>query len=146
MRRRAPALDVLRELLCARHSSRSSSASAHHDRVPTPGENMTDKIRCVLVTKSEAGQKTALAEVDESALNEGDVTIAVTHSTLNYKDGLAVTGSAPVVRKFPLIAGIDFAGHVLTSSDARFKAGDAVVANGWGMGETFNGGYATRAR
>ena len=69
-------------------------------------------------------------------MGEGDVTVGVTHSTLNYKDGLAVTGSAPVVRKFPLIAGIDFAGHVLTSADARFRPGDAVVANGWGMGET----------
>ena len=107
---------------------------------------MSDKIRCLLVTKSDGGQKAALSEVDESALNEGDVTVAVTHSTLNYKDGLAVTGSAPVVRKFPLIAGIDFAGHVLSSADARFKIGDAVVANGWGMGETFHGGYATRAR
>ena len=107
---------------------------------------MTEKFRCILVTKSEAGQKAALSDFSESDLVEGDVTVGVTHSTLNYKDGLAVTGSAPVVRKFPLIAGIDFAGHVLTSSDARFKPGDAVVANGWGMGETHHGGYATRAR
>ncbi len=107
---------------------------------------MTEKIRCVLVTKTDGGQKASVTEVDEAALNEGDVTVAVTHSTLNYKDGLAVTGSAPVVRKFPLIAGIDFAGRVLSSTDARYKPGDAVVANGWGMGETLNGGYATRAR
>lgn len=107
---------------------------------------MSEKFRCILVTKSDAGQKAAITEMNDSDLGEGDVTVGVTHSTLNYKDGLAVTGSAPVVRKFPLIAGIDFAGHVLTSADARFRPGDAVVANGWGMGETHNGGYATRAR
>lgn len=107
---------------------------------------MPEKFRCILVTKSEAGQKASLTELSESDLAEGDVTVGVTHSTLNYKDGLAVTGAAPVVRKFPLIAGIDFAGHVLTSADARFRPGDAVVANGWGMGETHHGGFATRAR
>jgi acrylyl-CoA reductase (NADPH) len=107
---------------------------------------MSDKFRCILVTKTGAGQKAALTEIGDGDLMEGDVTVAVSHSTLNYKDGLAVTGSAPVVRKFPLIAGIDFAGHVLSSADARFRPGDAVVANGWGMGETFHGGYATRAR
>ena len=107
---------------------------------------MSEKFRCILVTKSDAGQKAAITELNDSDLGEGEVTVGVTHSTLNYKDGLAVTGSAPVVRKFPLIAGIDFAGHVLTSADARFRLGDAVVANGWGMGESHNGGYATRAR
>lgn len=107
---------------------------------------MSEKFRCILVTKTESGQSAALSEVGESDLMEGDVTVAVTHSTLNYKDGLAVTGAAPVVRKFPLIAGIDFAGKVVNSADARFKAGDAVVCNGWGMGETHHGGYATRAR
>ncbi len=106
---------------------------------------MSAQFRCILVTKTEAGQTAQLSEIAERDLGEGDVTVAVTHSTLNYKDGLAVTGAAPVVRKFPLVAGIDFAGHVLTSADARFKPGDAVVANGWGMGETFNGGYCTRA-
>jgi acrylyl-CoA reductase (NADPH) len=107
---------------------------------------MSDKFHCILVTKSEAGQKAALTEFSESELAPGDVTVAITHSTLNYKDGLAITGAAPVVRKFPLIAGIDFAGHVLTSADDRFSPGDAVVANGWGMGETAHGGYGTRAR
>lgn len=107
---------------------------------------MSDKFRCLLVTKGEAGAKAALSELSEAELMEGDVTIAVTHSTLNYKDGLAVTGAAPVVRKFPLIAGIDFAGKVVQSADARFKAGDPVVCNGWGMGETHHGGYAARAR
>ncbi len=107
---------------------------------------MSDKFRCILVTKSEAGQKAALSEMSDSDLMDGDVTVAVSHSTLNYKDGLVVTGSAPVVRKFPLIAGIDFAGKVVASADARFKPGDAVLANGWGMGETHHGGYAGRAR
>lgn len=107
---------------------------------------MSDKFRCILVTKTDAGPKAALAELSDAELMEGDVTVAVTHSTLNYKDGLAITGAAPVVRKFPLIAGIDFAGKVIQSADARFKAGDAVVCNGWGMGETHHGGYATRAR
>ncbi|NOT42705.1 MAG: oxidoreductase [Alphaproteobacteria bacterium] len=106
---------------------------------------MSAQFRCILVTKTEAGQTAQLSEIAERDLGEGEVTVAVTHSTLNYKDGLAVTGAAPVVRKFPLVAGIDFAGHVLTSADARFKPGDAVVANGWGMGETHNGGYCTRA-
>jgi acrylyl-CoA reductase (NADPH) len=98
-----------------------------------------------LVTKTEAGQTAKLSEIAESDLGEGDVTVAVTHSTLNYKDGLAITGAAPVVRKFPLVAGIDFAGHVLRSADSRFHAGDAVVANGWGMGESHHGGYCERA-
>jgi len=107
---------------------------------------MSDKFRCILVTKTDAGAKAALAELSDAELMEGDVTVAVTHSTLNYKDGLAITGVAPVVRKFPLIAGIDFAGKVVQSADARFKPGDTVVCNGWGMGETHHGGYATRAR
>lgn len=107
---------------------------------------MPDKFRCILVTKTEGGQSASLSEFNEADLMEGDVTVAVSHSTLNFKDGLAITGASPVVRKFPLIAGIDFAGKVLQSADARFKPGDGVVANGWGMGETHHGGYATRAR
>lgn len=107
---------------------------------------MSEKFRCILVTKGDAGPTAALSEFSEADLMEGDVTVAVSHSTLNYKDGLAITGAAPVVRKFPLIAGIDFAGKVVSSGDARFKPGDAVVCNGWGMGETHHGGYATRAR
>src|SRR5438270_1003289 len=77
---------------------------------------------------------------------DGDVTVRVEWSTLNYKDGLAVTGKAPVVRRFPMIAGIDFAGTVLQSSHPAWKAGDAVICNGWGMGETHLGGYAEKAR
>jgi acrylyl-CoA reductase (NADPH) len=107
---------------------------------------MSDRFRCILVTRTDGAQKTSLSELNEAELMEGDVTIAVSHSTLNYKDGLALTGAAPVVRKFPLIAGIDFAGKVAQSADARFKSGDVVLANGWGMGETHHGGLATRAR
>jgi acrylyl-CoA reductase (NADPH) len=77
---------------------------------------------------------------------EGDVTVRVEWSTLNYKDGLAVTGKAPVVRRFPMIAGIDFAGTVETSSHPQWKAGDKVICNGWGMGETHLGAYAEKAR
>ena len=77
---------------------------------------------------------------------DGDVTVAVEWSTLNYKDGLALTGKAPVVRRFPMIAGIDFAGTVAQSSNPAWKAGDKVVCNGWGMGETHLGAYAEKAR
>ena len=77
---------------------------------------------------------------------EGDVTVRVTHSTINYKDGLAITGKAPVVRRWPMIPGIDFAGAVETSSHPEFKPGDEVVLNGWGLGETHLGGYSQYAR
>jgi len=107
---------------------------------------MPDSVRCILITKNENSQGAALTEIGEDQLMDGDVTVDIAYSTLNYKDGLAVTGSAPVVRKFPLIAGIDFAGQVSRSADPRFKPGDIVVANGWGLGETFHGGYATCAR
>jgi acrylyl-CoA reductase (NADPH) len=107
---------------------------------------MSTTFRCILVTKTDGGATGALSTFAESDLMEGEVVVDVSHSTLNFKDGLAITGASPVVRKFPLIAGIDFAGHVRTSSDARFKPGDAVVCNGWGMGETHHGGYAPVAR
>jgi acrylyl-CoA reductase (NADPH) len=86
------------------------------------------------------------SEFDESELMDGDVTVRVSHSTVNFKDGLAITGKAPVVRRFPMIPGIDFAGVVESSSHAGFKPGDAVVLTGWGVGETHLGGYAEKAR
>ncbi len=92
------------------------------------------------------GTTAALTQFDEAELMEGDVTVAVEWSTLNYKDGLAVTGQAPVVRRFPMIAGIDFAGTVEQSAHPAWKAGDKVVCNGWGMGETHLGAYAEKAR
>lgn len=90
--------------------------------------------------------RAAYADFDETELMEGDVTVRVTHSTVNYKDGLAITGKSPVVRRFPMIPGIDFAGVVESSSHPDFKPGDEVVLNGWGVGETHFGGYAQKAR
>src|SRR5919206_602702 len=92
--------------------------------------------KAIVIDKTDAGQTVGLRDFDEADLMDGDVTVRVSHSTLNYKDGLALTGKAPVVRRFPMIPGIDFAGVVETSSDPEFKPGDAVVLNGWGLGET----------
>lgn len=102
--------------------------------------------RAIVVDKSEAGYACAPREVDDSFLMDGDVTVRVTHSTVNYKDGLAITGKGPVVRRFPMIPGIDLAGVVETSDHPGFKAGDAVILNGWGTGETHLGAYAARSR
>jgi acrylyl-CoA reductase (NADPH) len=102
--------------------------------------------KAIRIDKAEKGTTAALTQFDEAELMEGDVTVAVEWSTLNYKDGLAVTGKAPVVRRFPMIAGIDFAGTVEQSSHPEWKAGDKVVCTGWGMGETHLGAYAERAR
>jgi acrylyl-CoA reductase (NADPH) len=102
--------------------------------------------KAIVVDKTEAGQSIALRDFDEAQLMDGDVTVRVEWSTLNYKDGLAVTGKAPVVRRFPMIAGIDFAGTVETSSHPDWKPGDRVILNGWGCGETHLGGYGEKAR
>jgi acrylyl-CoA reductase (NADPH) len=102
--------------------------------------------KAIRIDKAEKGTTVALTQFDEAELMEGDVTVRVEWSTLNYKDGLAVTGKAPVVRRFPMIAGIDFAGSVEASSHPAWKAGDKVVCNGWGMGETHLGAYAEKAR
>src|SRR5919112_2756797 len=102
--------------------------------------------KAIVVDKAESGQSVAISDFDEADLMDGDVTVRVTHSTVNYKDGLALTGKAPVVRRFPMIPGIDFAGVVEASSHADFKPGDQVVLNGWGLGETHLGAYAERAR
>ena len=102
--------------------------------------------RAIRIDKADKGTTTALAQFDEAELMEGDVTVRVEWSTLNYKDGLAVTGKAPVVRRFPMIAGIDLAGTVEQSSHPQWKAGDKVICTGWGMGETHLGAYAEKAR
>ena len=102
--------------------------------------------RAIRIDRAEKGTAAALAQFDEADLMDGDVTVRVERSTLNYKDGLAVTVKAPVVRRFPMIAGIDFAGTVEQSSHPQWKAGDKVICNGWGMGETHLGSYAERAR
>jgi acrylyl-CoA reductase (NADPH) len=99
-----------------------------------------------VIEKADAGQKVGLVDFDERNLMDGDVTVRVAHSTVNYKDGLAITGKAPVVRRFPMIAGIDFAGTVESSTHSDWKAGDQVILNGWGCGETHLGGYAEKAR
>jgi acrylyl-CoA reductase (NADPH) len=102
--------------------------------------------KAIVVDKAESGQTVRLTDFDERELMEGDVTVGVEYSTLNYKDGLALTGKAPVVRRFPMIAGIDFAGTVQSSSHPGWKPGDKVILNGWGLGETHLGGYAQKAR
>jgi acrylyl-CoA reductase (NADPH) len=102
--------------------------------------------KAVVVDKSEAGQQVALRSFDDVDLMDGDVTVRVSHSTLNYKDGLALTGKAPVVRRFPMIPGVDLSGTVESSSHPDFKPGDQVVLNGCGLGETHFGAYAEKAR
>ncbi|MDF1585793.1 acrylyl-CoA reductase (NADPH) [Marinimicrococcus flavescens] len=102
--------------------------------------------KAILVDKSEAGYTAKLGEIVREDLPEGEVTVAVERSTLNYKDALAITGKAPVVRKFPMVPGIDFAGTVEESSDPAFRKGQKVLLNGWGVGETHWGGLAQRAR
>ncbi len=100
----------------------------------------------ILINKGDDGQSVEVAQIDESQLPEGNVTIDVEYSTMNFKDGLAITGSSPVVRKFPMVPGIDLAGVVSESSHADYKAGDKVVLNGWGVGEAHWGGLAQKAR
>ncbi|HTZ00967.1 MAG TPA: MDR family oxidoreductase [Xanthobacteraceae bacterium] len=100
----------------------------------------------IVIDKTDAGQTVRLADFDEKDLMDGDVTVRVAYSTVNYKDGLAVTGKAPVVRRFPMIAGVDFAGTVETSTHPAWKPGDQVILNGWGLGETHLGAYARKAR
>jgi acrylyl-CoA reductase (NADPH) len=102
--------------------------------------------KAIVVEKVEGGQKVGLTDFDEAGLMDGDVTVRVEWSTVNYKDGLAVTGNAPVVRRFPMIPGIDFAGTVDASSHSQWKPGDRVILTGWGVGETHLGGYAEKAR
>ena len=102
--------------------------------------------KAILVNKDDQGYRAELAQVDESSLPEGDVRVKVLYSTLNYKDGLAITGKGPVVRSFPMVPGIDFAGEVLESSSPDFKVGDLVLLNGWGVGEAHWGGLAQQAR
>lgn len=102
--------------------------------------------RGILITKGDAGYKAELQDIDDSILPDGDVTVRVEWSTLNYKDGLALTGKSPVVRRFPMVPGIDFAGTVAVSTNSNWKVGDKVILNGWGVGETHCGGLAEMAR
>jgi acrylyl-CoA reductase (NADPH) len=102
--------------------------------------------RAIRIDKADKGQTVALVDFDDKDLMEGDVTVRVEWSTVNYKDGLALTGKAPVVRRFPMIPGIDLAGTVEASSNPAWKPGDKVILDGFGLGETHLGGYAERAR
>ncbi|PIQ52324.1 MAG: alcohol dehydrogenase [Comamonadaceae bacterium CG12_big_fil_rev_8_21_14_0_65_59_15] len=102
--------------------------------------------KAILIEKDDNGYRAAIQELDEAMLPAGDVTVLVSHSTVNYKDGLAITGKGPVVRKFPMVPGIDLVGIVDESSHPDFKAGDSVLLNGWGVGEVHWGGLAQRAR
>jgi acrylyl-CoA reductase (NADPH) len=102
--------------------------------------------KAIRIDKADKGTTAALTQFDEAELMEGDVTVRVEWSALNYKDGLALTGKAPVVRRFPMIAGVDLAGTVEQSSHPQWKAGDKVICTGWGLGETHLGAYAEKAR
>ena len=102
--------------------------------------------KAIVIEKTETAPKAALTDFDERNLMEGDVSVRVEWSTVNYKDGLAITGKAPVVRRFPMIPGVDFAGTVETSTHPEWKPGDKVILNGWGCGETHLGAYAEKAR
>ena len=102
--------------------------------------------KAIVITKDDKGYRAELGQLEESALPAGDVRVRVHYSTLNYKDGLAITGKGPVVRSFPMVPGIDFAGEVLESTSPEFKVGDAVLLNGWGVGEGHWGGLAQQAR
>ena len=100
----------------------------------------------ILIKKDEQGYRAAVQDIDENVLPEGDVTIKVSHSTLNYKDALAITGKGPVVRNFPMVPGIDLVGTVEQSDSGKFKVGDSVLLNGYGVGEVHCGGLAEKAR
>jgi acrylyl-CoA reductase (NADPH) len=102
--------------------------------------------RAIRVFKTETGQEARFLDLADDDLMDGDVTVQVTHSTVNYKDGLALTGRAPVIRVWPLTPGIDFAGVVEASSHPEFAIGDRVALNGWGVGESHHGGFSQRAR
>jgi acrylyl-CoA reductase (NADPH) len=102
--------------------------------------------KAIRIDKGEGGQIVSLTDFDEADLMSGDVSVRIDYSTVNYKDGLAITGKAPVVRRFPMIAGVDFAGTVTASSHPQWKAGDRVILNGWGLGETHLGAFAELAR
>ena len=104
------------------------------------------KFKAIVIEKADKGQTVSLTEFDEANLMDGDVTVRVGWSTINYKDGLAITGKSPVVRRFPMIPGIDFAGEVESSSHPDWKAGDQVILNGWGTGETHLGAYGEKSR
>jgi acrylyl-CoA reductase (NADPH) len=109
-------------------------------------QQFPQQFRALIASRGDAGPSIAWQELKLSDLMEGDVTVRVSHSTINYKDALAITGKAPVIRRWPMIPGIDLAGKVVASQHADFTVGEEVLLNGWGAGETHFGGYAQLAR
>jgi acrylyl-CoA reductase (NADPH) len=107
---------------------------------------MSETFQAIVIDKTAEGQKVEFRRLTDADLMDGDVTVAVEHSTVNYKDGLAITGKAPIIRRYPLVPGVDFSGTVISSAHKDFKTGDKVVLNGWSVGESHHGGYAGRAR
>jgi acrylyl-CoA reductase (NADPH) len=108
---------------------------------------MADRFKAIMISRdADKNQRVEIAEIGEADLMDGDVTVAVEATTINYKDGLAITGKSPVVRHWPMVPGVDFAGTVEKSSNPHFKPGDRVILNGWGVGETHWGAYAQKAR
>jgi acrylyl-CoA reductase (NADPH) len=104
------------------------------------------RFKALVASKGQKGPDLAWKEMGEADLMEGDVVVQISHSTVNYKDGLALTGKVPVIRRWPMVPGIDFAGKVVSSADGAFRTGDEAILNGWGCGETHFGGYAQVAR
>ena len=107
---------------------------------------MSENFKALMIEKNDENQSVEMVNIKEDDLMEGNILVNVTHSTLNYKDGLAITGASPVVRSFPMIPGIDFSGIVLSSDDKDFSEGDRVVLNGYGLSENHFGGYSEKAR
>ena len=107
---------------------------------------MSENFKALMIEKNDENQIVEMVNINEDDLMDGNILINVTHSTLNYKDGLAITGASPVVRSFPMIPGIDFSGIVLSSEDKDFSVGDRVVLNGYGLSENHFGGYSEKAR
>src|SRR5271157_2627681 len=107
---------------------------------------MPEQFEALVLTKTEGGPAAAWTRLSDADLMEGDVTVRVTHSTVNYKDGLALSGKSAIPRRFPMVLGIDLAGVVETSSRPDFAPGDEVILNGYGLSETHFGGYSEKAR
>src|SRR5262249_34448943 len=122
------------------------AAPARNNRADPFREARVATFKAIVIEKAEGGQNVELTSFDEANLMDGDVTVRVEWSTVNYKDGLAVTGKAPVVRRWPMIPGVDLAGTVETSTHPDWKPGDQVIVNGWGLGETHLGAYGEKAR
>ncbi len=139
--------EMMRERIAAGLASRFASTPASAAPSAMADAQAHAPYRALILTRDGAGATHAkLEQIAEEALPEGDVLVDVAYSSLNYKDALAITGKSPVVRNFPMVPGIDFAGTVRHSADPRFKPGDAVLLNGWGLGETRWGGLAQAAR